>query len=92
VGDVEGWRRRGFSLPVLCRRGASLVTGSRWGALQRHRRVPAVLDKASVGRKKRWSGATTAGSKVRVVAEFDGIDGHRGTFFRAFRLEISRAS
>ena len=37
--------------------GASLVTGSRWGALQRHRRVPAVLDKASVGRKMRWSGA-----------------------------------
>jgi hypothetical protein len=80
VGDVEGWRRRGFSLPVLCRRGASLVTGSRWGALQRHRRVPPVLDKASVGWKMWWSGATTAGSEVGVVAEFDGIDGHRGTF------------
>jgi hypothetical protein len=80
VGDVEGWRWRGFSLPVLCRRGASLVTGSRWGALQRHHRVPAVLDKASVGRKMRWSGATTAGSEVRAAAEFDGIDGHRGTF------------
>jgi hypothetical protein len=80
VGDVEGWQRRSFSLPVLCRRGASLLTGSRWGALQRHRRVPAVLDKASVGRKIRWSGATTTGSEVRVAAEFDGIDGHRGTF------------
>jgi hypothetical protein len=57
VGDVEGWRRRGFSLPVLCHRGASLVTGLRWGALQRHHRVPVVLDKASVGRKMRWSGA-----------------------------------
>jgi hypothetical protein len=80
VGDVKGWRRWGFSLPVLCRWGASLVTGSRWSALQRHRRVSAVLDKASVGRKMRWSGATTAGSEVRVAAEFDGIDGHRGTF------------
>jgi hypothetical protein len=80
VGDVEGWRRRGFSLPVLCHRGAPLVTGSRWGALQWHRRVPAVLDKASVGRKMRWSGATTAGSEVRVAAEFDGFDGHRATF------------
>jgi hypothetical protein len=80
VGDVEGWQRWGFSLPVLCRRGASLVTGSRWGALQRHRRVPAVLDKASVGRKMQWSGALIAGSEVRVVAEFNGIDGHRGTF------------
>jgi hypothetical protein len=59
---------------------ASLVTGSRWGALQRHRRVPAVLDKASVGRKMRWSSGTTAGSEVRVAAEFDGIDGQRGTF------------
>jgi hypothetical protein len=59
---------------------ASLVTGSRWGALQRHHRVPAVLDNASVGRKMRLSGATTAGSEVRVAAEFDGIDGHRATF------------
>jgi hypothetical protein len=33
-----------------------------------------VLDKASVGRKMRWSGATTAGSEVRVAAEFDGIE------------------
>jgi hypothetical protein len=57
------------------------VTGPRWGALQRHRRVPAVLDKASVGQKMWWSGAMTAGSKVRAAAEFDGIDGHRGTFF-----------
>jgi hypothetical protein len=57
VGDVEGWRRLGFSFPFLCRRGASLVTGLRWGALQWHRQVPAVLDKASVGRKMRWSGA-----------------------------------
>jgi hypothetical protein len=80
VGDVEGWRRRGFSLPVLCCREASLVTGSRWGALQRHRRVPAVLDKASVGRKMRWSDAMIAGSEVRVAAEFDEIDDHQGTF------------
>jgi hypothetical protein len=92
VGDVEGWRRRGFSLPVLCRRGASLVTGLLWGALQWHRRVPVVLHKASVGRKMRWSGTTTAGSEVRVAAKFNGIDGHRDTFYRAFRLEISRAS
>jgi hypothetical protein len=39
-----------------------------------------VLDKASIGRKMRWSGALIAGSEVRVVAEFNGIDGHRGTF------------
>jgi hypothetical protein len=57
-----------------------VVTGSRWGALQRHRRVLTVLEKASVGRKMWWSGAMTAGSEVRVAAEFDGIDGHRGTF------------
>jgi hypothetical protein len=80
VGDVEGWRRRGFSLPVLYHREASLVTSSRWGALQRHRRVPTVLDKASVGWKMWWSGTMIAGSEVRVAAEFDGIDGHRGTF------------
>jgi hypothetical protein len=39
-----------------------------------------VLDKALVGRKMRWSGAKIAGSEVRVAAEFDGIDVHRGTF------------
>jgi hypothetical protein len=39
-----------------------------------------VLDKASVGQKMRWSDATIAGSEVRVAGEFDGFDGHRGTF------------
>jgi hypothetical protein len=45
-----------------------------------------VLDKALIGWKMRWSGATTAGSKVRVAAEFVGIDGHRGTFLSGFSV------
>jgi hypothetical protein len=52
VGDVEGWRRRGFFFLVHHRWEASLVAGSRRGALQQHHRVPTVLDKAPVGAKK----------------------------------------
>jgi hypothetical protein len=52
MGDVEGWRRWGIFFLVHRQREASLVAGSRWGVLQRHHRVPAVLDKALVGVEK----------------------------------------
>jgi hypothetical protein len=48
VGDVEGLRRWDLFFLVHRRQEASLVAGSRRGALQWHHRVPAVLDKAPV--------------------------------------------
>jgi hypothetical protein len=42
------------------------MAGSRWGVLQHRHWVPVVLDKASVGAEKRWSGAMMAGSRARV--------------------------
>jgi hypothetical protein len=42
------------------------VVGSQRGVLQQLHQVPTVLDKASVGVEKQWSGVMVAGSGARV--------------------------
>jgi hypothetical protein len=53
------------------------TSGSRRGVLQQLHRVPTVLDKASVGVEKRWSGAMVAwnGARVSVMKSTKLTDG-----------------